>query len=847
MSKRILRSFAGGEIAPELYGRVDLAKNQTGLKTCENFEVLPHGPVQNRAGLEYVLRTKNGSTEESVLIPFIYNTDQSYVIEFGNLYVRFHTAGATVLNASQNITGITQANPGTLTYSGADPVNGQWMYLSGIVGMTQLNGRFVKVANVNTGANTFDLKDIFSGNNINTTAFTAYTSGGTMEPVYEVVSPYAEADLFDLHFTQANDVLTITHPSYATRELRRSGATSWAFTEPSYDPAQAVPTAVTVTATVGTGSVIYQYKVCALASDGGEESFASMPAITATINITGVTQANPGVVTAVAHGRAAGDPVFVQNVGGMTQLDSEYLVDTAPSADTLTLKTLEGVIVDTTAFTAYTSGGTISFAGVTNNLATAGNKNTIKWTDAAGASRYNVFKYLNGLYGYIGQATTGATGLVDDNITPDISHTPPGQNNPFVGADNYPRAVGYSEGRRWFAGTNNRRQNLWSTRSGTESNMSSTTPTRDDDAIAVRLTARRAETIRHIVPLADLILLTSGGEWRVIAANSDVITPSSIGYKPIDFIGASNVQPVTTSGAVVYNQARGGHFREMRYSWEASNYKTVDISILATHLFDSYSFKSMDYTASPTSIVWSVRSDGTLIGLTYLPDQDVRAWHKHTTDGLFKSVCAVPEGEEDVLYAIVKRTINGTTQRYIERKHTRQFTTLEECFFVDAGSTYDGSAATTISGLWHLIGEEVTALADGSVHPPVTVSATGTITLEAAASLVHVGLGYNADLETLPLALEAQAFGLTDPKNVSETALRVVNSSGVMAGPDFDHLTEAPRRSTETYDSPPSLVNGQVDIVIDSEWDTESTVCVRQSEPLPLTVCALVFDVVKGG
>src|SRR5688572_6650887 len=235
-TRQLLRSFAGGEITPELFGRLDLDKFQTGLARAKNFRILPHGPVQNRAGFQYVLETKD-STKASRLIPFVWSVDQTMHLEFGDQYVRFHTLGSTLLETGLTITGITQANPGVLTYTGADPSNGQWMYLSGIVGMSQLNGRFVKVANVNAGANTFELTDIHGGANINTTSYPAYISGGTTARVYEVATPFLEAHLFDLHFTQSADVLTITHPSYAPRELRRVGATNWTLTTASFTPA----------------------------------------------------------------------------------------------------------------------------------------------------------------------------------------------------------------------------------------------------------------------------------------------------------------------------------------------------------------------------------------------------------------------------------------------------------------------------------------------------------------------------------------------------------------------------------------------------------------------------------
>src|SRR5258708_16222268 len=219
----LTRSFAAGEISPELFGHIDLAKFQTGLKTCRNFQLLPHGPVVNSPGWDLILETKK-SADRSVLIAFMYTTSQAYQLEFGDQYIRFHTQAGTVLEAASAITGITQANPGVVTQIEHGYVNGQCIFLTGIGGMTQLNGRFVIVAGA--AANTYQLT-YFDGANINTTAYGAYTAGGTGARVYEVATPYLEADLADIHWTQSADVMTLTHPSYDKRELARVGATNW--------------------------------------------------------------------------------------------------------------------------------------------------------------------------------------------------------------------------------------------------------------------------------------------------------------------------------------------------------------------------------------------------------------------------------------------------------------------------------------------------------------------------------------------------------------------------------------------------------------------------------------------
>lgn len=769
--RQLLRSFAGGEITPELFGRLDLDKFQTGLKRARNVRILPHGPAQNRAGFQYVLETKD-STKASRLIPFVWSVDQTMHLEFGDGYVRFHTLGATLLETGLAITGISQANPGVLTYTGADPANGDWMYLSGISGMTELNGRFVKVANVNAGANTFQLTDIHGGANINTTGFGAWTSGGTAARVYEIASPYAEADLFDLHYVQSSDVLTITHPSYATRELRRSGATSWAFTTVTIAPSVTTPAApaLAIGGPGGGTAVTHSYKTTAIASSNFEESLGSAAATSAAIDLT-----------------VAGN-----------------YVDITPAA-------------------------------------------------VGGAVRYYVYKQGNGgLYGYIGQSD--GTALRDDNITPDLTLSPPEASNPFSGANNYPSTVTYCEQRRCFAATNNNPQSIWMTKSATESNLCQSVPVRDNDAIIFRIKARQQNRIRHLVELVDLVALTTDGEIRIFAQNADALTPTSTTPKKMSYVGASNVQPAVAENAILYEQAQGGHIREFAYASDGVSgrvYSSNDVSILAPHLFDGYTMVDMAFSrtaACPTLFV--VRDDGVMPCMTYVPGQNIKAWSWFDTDGEFESVSTAPEGDEEPPYVIVKRTINGRTVRNVETLHTRVFATKADAFFVDAGLTYSGAATDEITGLWHLAGvSSVSVLADGAVVEGCSVDSTGRLVpdLPAPASKVHVGLAYTANFQTLPLSWQADGFGQGVLKNVGKAHLRLASSSGVFIGPADGTLVEVKQRTTETYDEAPNFITGWKHVTLSGSWTDDGGVEVNQNAPVPVTILAMALDVSTGG
>ena len=478
------------------------------------------------------------------------------------------------------------------------------------------------------------------------------------------------------------------------------------------------------------------------------------------------------------------------------------------------------------------------------NLFAEGAYTTLTWSapTTGTAVRYRVYKAESGLYGYLGE--TENTNFRDDNISPDLSITPPIPDLKLEGSGYYPGCVSYFEQRRCFAGSTNEPQSLYMTRSGTESDMSYSLPTRDDDRISVAVAARQNNTIRHIVPLQDMILLTSSAEWRVTSVNSDAITPTSIAVRPQSYIGASSVQPIVTNQTIVFAAARGGHVREMGFSTQAGSYIVGDLSLRAAHLFDEYTIVAMAQSKAPLPILWFVRSDGYLLGCTYVPEEQIAAWHWHDTDGAFESISAGPEGSEDRLYAIVRRTINGSTVRTVECMGSQASpAALDDAFQVDCGLTYDSTPATTISGITHLPNEAVSVLADGRVVEGKTVSAGGAITLSTAASVVHVGLPYTCDLQTLPLAVQVEAFSHGRTKNVNRVWMRCTDSGAFEVGPDVTHL----RSSDPRGENAGTFVSGQVMVPVDGKWTDDGQVWLRQSDPLPVTIVGQVLEVSIGG
>lgn len=867
------RSFNGGEVAPSMYARIDDGKYSTGLAQCRNFLIEPQGPVVNRPGFQYVNETKIGA-KKCRLIPFSFSITQTMVLEFGEKYVRFHTQGQTLM-----------------------------------------------------------------------------TSGGVP---YEIETPYAADDLFDIHYVQSADVMTLVHPAYPPKELRRYGTYDWRLVDISFGSTLKAPTGLKVSQHISSSTSNKEdyrrtYAVTALLADGTQESVKS-DSVTINCNPYG-----DGAYNTVSWNAVSGAGLYrvYRDQGGVWcyigQTDKTEIIDENISPDASitppiyddAFKQAKGIksitvtaggsgyrvfdgglelkrydLVSKNLYAQYRHGGDTFYpqlrveiidksgagSGATAKIETTTSSDVV-WDMAGDSSsvdyyigmttlksitvtsrgsgyvkpvaRVTVVKYGSGtLYeqelDFEGSpcsvSITDPTGsgaqvtpVVRDGAIVAINVRSGGQGytSPKVvitsttgsGASatasvdsvgDYPGAVSYFEQRRWFGGTYTRPNNLWATRPGTESDMSYSLPSQDDDRIAVRVAAREANRILHIVPLAQLMLLTGAAEWRVSPLNSDAITPSSMSVRPQSYVGASSVQPLVIGASMIYGAGRGGHLRELGYNYEAGGYISGDVCLRAPHLFDNEEILDLAYSKAPWPIVWAVSTSGKLISMTYVPEQQVGAFSTVETDGLIESVCVVAEGEEDILYAVVMRTFDGVNRRYVERMHERRFTELKDCVYLDCSGTYSGVPKTEISGLTWLEGQTVSVLADGSPEGEQKV-VDGKIKLSTPASTVHVGLPYEADLKTLPVALQLQdgSFGSGHKKNVREVFFRVVDSSGIHAGPSFDALAEYPARGTELAGQTPDPITDEVGFQIYPAWSSSGQVCVRQAYPLPLRIISM--------
>jgi len=471
----------------------------------------------------------------------------------------------------------------------------------------------------------------------------------------------------------------------------------------------------------------------------------------------------------------------------------------------------------------------------------------LSWSGVASVDYYRVYKdpsESTGIYGWIGDSES--TVFNDFNIAPITSDTPPRARNPFDSSDNYPGAVTHFAQRRIYARTNSERQTFFATQTGQLNSLRESIPARATDAVTFRVFSNEANEIRYIVEAGSLIILTSGAEFVVSEGENGLFTPDTVSVRRQSNNGTAWVTPVVVNDTILYVQEKASRIRDLNYDFGSDRFRGNDLSIFAEHLFEDRLIVDMAYTDEPYSILWCVMDDGSLMGLTYLREQEVIAWHQHETDGKFESVASISEDNENILYAVVKRTIDGVEKRYVERMESRLDSVANDVFYVDSGLKYDGVPVTTVSGLDHLEGQSVVAVADGNVVKNLTVE-SGSVTLPIEASKIVVGLNYTSTIETLDIDSPQQTLkGINT--SVSKVAINFEQSRGGFVGPkknfrDVEQLMVEikPRFESDSYNTI-ALKSFQDEVIIDPKWGRGGGIRIEQRDPLPMGILALTPD-----
>lgn len=368
-----------------------------------------------------------------------------------------------------------------------------------------------------------------------------------------------------------------------------------------------------------------------------------------------------------------------------------------------------------------------------------------------------------------------------------------------------------------------------------------------DDAIEFTLTGDEVCGIKDAVPRKDLWLIASGGEWVAGSSTSgDAITPENRKATNESPYGSSGVGAVVCGGGVLYVDQSRRKIRVMNYQFADDSFSSSDTTILSEHITKP-GICAISYAQHPDSVLWCLRDDGVLVGLTYEPRQEVVAWHRHETDGKIESIACMfnSDTSESELWCVIKRTLgDGTEKRYIEVMEA-QFDGDEakEAFFVDSGISYEGAAKTEFSGLDHLEGLEVQILADGGVKKNQTVT-SGSIVLDQPASVVHVGLPFKSVLQ--PPRIEAGSQRGTAQgkrKRVLECSVRFYKTIGAKVGPSPDKLKSVKFDDGQLNTAAP-LYSGDHRIPFPKGWDRDGLVTVVQDLPLPMSILMIIPKVV---
>jgi len=788
----IITNFRAGEISPRLEGRIDLQKYNEAVKDLNNMIVFPQGGTTRRPGTYYAGTTKDGGQVR--LINFEFSDTQAYVLEFGNNYIRIFKDGGLVTEATTAITAITKANPAVVTANSHGLSNGDRVFIASVGGMTEVNNREFTVAGATT--NTFQLSGIDSS------AFTTYTSGGTVGKIVEVTTTYTTAQLSTINYAQSADVLFIAQKDHAPAKLTRTSHTSWTLTDIDFVDGPYLDeniTSTTLFASADTGSV---------------------------------------TITASAALFASTD------VGRLIRFR----------------EVLEITYDEWAASTSYNNGDFVRFNGhvykqVTGSTQTSGNTPPVhtSGTETYGAIdweyRHDDTGYVK-ITGFTSSTVVTATVQTDDGGISVLPHQVVGSGNAttkwslgsFSSTTGFPRAIGFYEERLYFAGTTDQPQTIFGSVSADFENH--TPGTNDDDAINVTIASDQVNVIKHLLPARFLQLLTTSAEFTLSGgAGSEPVTPTNVNVLRETTFGTGNVKPLRAGNSTILIQKGAEKVKEITFDLDTDGLLGVDLTVLADHLARG-GLTDMVWQQEPELLLWFVHADGRLIGLTYDRANATVGWHEHSLggNGIVESITAIPSGAEDQVYLSVKRTIDGSTVRHIVYLKSLYFNDdVADAFFVDSGLTYDGGATTTITSLNHLEGETVTILADGAAHADKTVS-NGTITLDRSASKVHVGYGYSSLLETLRMEAGAEdGISQGKIKRIHGVTARFFQTVGAELGPDTDNLDRLPfRDSSMAMDEAVPLFTGDKEISFPSGYDNDAKIVIRQTQPLPMTILAIM-------
>ena len=626
----------------------------------------------------------------------------------------------------------------------------------------------------------------------------------------EVATPYSVADLYNtdgtprLRYVQSGDFLYLTHSKYQQRILKRLTATSFSMT-------------------------VYDFT-------GGPW----MP-----LNDTGTT----------VHADA--------EIGNITLISSVPIFQTGHIGSLFYLEAR-----DTNSIPAWEVGKTIT-AGARRrsdgktyealNSATTGTSKPVHTEGALIDGDSGVqWQYRDAGYGYaritgFNNASTVTATVIDrlpSQVVGSGSATTRWSYGEWSTVNGWPSDVAFFRERLWFG----RGRTVWGSVSADFTDYAPKTygQVTADMAITVPLVSGRINDVQWMAADKDLVAGTAGGEFAIgELTNGEPLGPANKRSRIMSTFGSRAIPPIKNVEALLFVQRSGLKARETFYDFGSDGYKSSDTTVLAEHITAS-GITQMAFAADPDQVVWCTRADGLLLGFTWNNEQAVRGWHRHPIggSGVVESIAVMPaaEGDRSELWMVVKRTIGGVTKRYVEylERPYRIGDSQASQFYVDSGLTYTGSATTTISGLSHLEGQTVSVLVNGAPHPNVVV-ASGTITLQIAATTAQVGLPCPARYRSMRLEAGAQdgtSQGKT--KRIHKCVLRLLYTGGgkygALNGGPMDYLLL--RSSTAAMDQPAPLFTGDKVVPWPDGYNTDAYVGFEIDQPVNAVLVAVMPQIV---
>ncbi len=796
-ASRLQTNFTAGEISPRLFARVDIEKYAAGAAAIENMIVLPHGGLARRPGTHFVDAVKD-SLKFTRLIPFELSATLAYVLQFGEGYIRFHTNHSIVIDGRDfangafdaGIEGWTDISAGTGTLAHDAEDNRLNLVGAGAGNEARAEQSFKAVS---TQLYTVTL-DVISG----AVTYKVGTSTGGDEIASDTLAVGAD-QTFSFQSPVSREIfITFENANNDTRQIDN----------------------------VRLSSPIYEIDSPFLEGDLDQIKFAQTS--------TALYLVHPEF----APRRLRRDAVNEWVLEVLDFVDGPY--QDQNDDDTLTLDP------------AAASGPAVAVVASADLFAAGDNGRVLRINNPASGADWG--------WGII-TAVTDAR-----NVTVNIREpfaTANATANWRLGAwsdtSGYPSAITFFEQRLAFANTAAEPDRFWMSKSGTAmievfSPSDFDGSVNDDNAITYQIADDQVNAIHWMDGGDVLVVGTASGEYVIRAGSSEAVTPANIQVKRQTTRGSDRfVRPVRIDQQLLHLQRAGRKIRNFFFDFDINGYVSDDITIVAEHITRSKVFE-MAYQQEPDSLVWAARGDGLLLGLTFQRDQQVVGWHRHLVGGrldggnaVVESVAAVPTpgNTADELWMVVARTVDGQTRRYVEymeQPYNLVDTPQDAAFFVDSGLTYDGPPAQVFAGIDHLEGEAVSILADGAVHPDVTVTA-GQITLTRPASKVQAGLSYRS----LVRMLSPEAGGGPGPasgktKRVSELVLEFFETLGARYGADESALDVIPfRAGGNTMDSPPPIFTGFKKVLFPKGYGRRVEPVVIQDQPLPMTLLAATF------